>query len=507
MPLEQGSSRETISHNIATEREHGKPEKQAVAIAMKSAKLDDVLTACDAFTKRMDAFLARRDAAPDKEMAELERWYKKNPDDAREHDVDEIVRRFSVSRKSAEAIFQKIQRDAYGKRDSDGDFSLPKLQAELKNWQDLSRQEKDSVKKAQWDFRVKRWKEYIKWREQGRINDAGQTPVRGDAVSTGLFGGLDTRKLTQAAHAIGMNFARMNKSELDITEALKRENAENLISEALRAFKLEKKFGRSVKLGEDALSKMMPRADATDWDRLGHNAYDLKELKKWLKEENASPADQEKAMRAYKQSRGILKEEESRRDAYSKDQLEKFDIYKLRNLCKYAGCSQDGDKDALIARLSSKADADNPKWKVTTDKGAVTIFASSAEEAQRIFENHPGNKGKGYKVLSVKKFGGMLPGSEQGRGKKDAIADSLKTLSDRFDALCERRRADATDYRDKESIRIFALNNFGSGGTPQANEKNIGEFGREYINNCLRKAIKSGKLSEKALGLAREALD
>lgn len=37
MPLERGSSKETISRNIATEREHGKPEKQAVAIAMNEA--------------------------------------------------------------------------------------------------------------------------------------------------------------------------------------------------------------------------------------------------------------------------------------------------------------------------------------------------------------------------------------------------------------------------------------------------------------------------------------
>jgi hypothetical protein len=39
MPLEQGSSRETVSHNIETEMEHGKPQKQAVAIALKEAGL------------------------------------------------------------------------------------------------------------------------------------------------------------------------------------------------------------------------------------------------------------------------------------------------------------------------------------------------------------------------------------------------------------------------------------------------------------------------------------
>jgi hypothetical protein len=39
MPLEKGSSREVVSRNIATEREAGKPEDQAVAIALKEAGL------------------------------------------------------------------------------------------------------------------------------------------------------------------------------------------------------------------------------------------------------------------------------------------------------------------------------------------------------------------------------------------------------------------------------------------------------------------------------------
>ena len=39
MPLEQGSSRETVSHNIETEMAHHKPQKQAIAIAMKEAGL------------------------------------------------------------------------------------------------------------------------------------------------------------------------------------------------------------------------------------------------------------------------------------------------------------------------------------------------------------------------------------------------------------------------------------------------------------------------------------
>lgn len=37
MPLKSGKSHKVISHNIKTEMAHGKPQKQAVAIAMKKA--------------------------------------------------------------------------------------------------------------------------------------------------------------------------------------------------------------------------------------------------------------------------------------------------------------------------------------------------------------------------------------------------------------------------------------------------------------------------------------
>jgi hypothetical protein len=58
MPLEKGSSQETISRNIATEVRAGKPVKQAAAIAYSTARgdrMDELMSAADALERRMDA--------------------------------------------------------------------------------------------------------------------------------------------------------------------------------------------------------------------------------------------------------------------------------------------------------------------------------------------------------------------------------------------------------------------------------------------------------------------
>ncbi|SAK89532.1 hypothetical protein AWB75_06190 [Caballeronia catudaia] len=38
MPLKRGTSKETVSHNIKTEKKHGKSQKQSAAIALDQAR-------------------------------------------------------------------------------------------------------------------------------------------------------------------------------------------------------------------------------------------------------------------------------------------------------------------------------------------------------------------------------------------------------------------------------------------------------------------------------------
>src|SRR6185312_3982307 len=70
MPLERGTGPATIAHNIAEMVRAGHPQKQAVAAAMREARgdmdcdrLDTMLSACDALTRRFDALVEWRCAS------------------------------------------------------------------------------------------------------------------------------------------------------------------------------------------------------------------------------------------------------------------------------------------------------------------------------------------------------------------------------------------------------------------------------------------------------------
>jgi hypothetical protein len=81
MPLEKGSSQETISHNIATERHAGAPEKQAIAIAMNKAgksrgdcmsdKFSEISSRVDSISSRLDAFMTRRQMRKDAQRKKM----------------------------------------------------------------------------------------------------------------------------------------------------------------------------------------------------------------------------------------------------------------------------------------------------------------------------------------------------------------------------------------------------------------------------------------------------
>lgn len=65
MPLESGKSREAISSNIKTEIAAGKPQKQAVAIALNKARGDSMSRLADGvaqLAERMDSLTKRADA-------------------------------------------------------------------------------------------------------------------------------------------------------------------------------------------------------------------------------------------------------------------------------------------------------------------------------------------------------------------------------------------------------------------------------------------------------------
>ena len=103
MPLEKGDNPAAISRNIKIEKAAGKPQDQAVAIALNTAKgdsvmtdrLDSILAKCDSMAARVDALCAsRKDAGryePDDETRQrLKERYERH---ARRNDISDDGRK------------------------------------------------------------------------------------------------------------------------------------------------------------------------------------------------------------------------------------------------------------------------------------------------------------------------------------------------------------------------------------------------------------------------------
>jgi hypothetical protein len=57
-----------------------------------------------------------------------------------------------------------------------------------------------------------------------------------------------------------------------------------------------------------------------------------------------------------------------------------------------------------------------------------------------------------------------------------------------------------------DKLLCFAINNFGTGGHPVADEAGLKFFGRDYVRQCVERAVDSGGLSQDALNLADDYL-
>lgn len=52
----------------------------------------------------------------------------------------------------------------------------------------------------------------------------------------------------------------------------------------------------------------------------------------------------------------------------------------------------------------------------------------------------------------------------------------------------------------------FAINEFGDGQHPMADEESLPHFVDDYVTKCVRKAVASGKIDDHAVELANEWL-
>jgi hypothetical protein len=136
MPLEKGSSKATVSHNIATERNEGKPEAQAVAIAMKTAgkskydcsKLDAICDSMARLGERVDAYGKRRaDAGPREENFQRANKASENREkEERDKKLEQLGRAFGRSRGDEE----EARDDAYDAVDGGSMELLSKMRAD-----------------------------------------------------------------------------------------------------------------------------------------------------------------------------------------------------------------------------------------------------------------------------------------------------------------------------------------------------------------------------------------
>jgi hypothetical protein len=54
--------------------------------------------------------MTRKLTQAERDQRVLDRWYTRNPDDAREYDADDIVTRFQIPQELAQAMFDRIHR-------------------------------------------------------------------------------------------------------------------------------------------------------------------------------------------------------------------------------------------------------------------------------------------------------------------------------------------------------------------------------------------------------------
>jgi hypothetical protein len=146
MPLESGSSKEVISRNIATEREHGKPEKQAVAIAFHKSR-EDAEPVKPVDKEKIREMQEHGKLAPGKHI-HTQKEMQKKLEKAGPSPRGLIEEGFARYRKDVEAICDSLEHlderiDAYGKRRADAGPREENFQRAAKASENREKEERD----------------------------------------------------------------------------------------------------------------------------------------------------------------------------------------------------------------------------------------------------------------------------------------------------------------------------------------------------------------------------